>query len=105
MRNLQTIAHERHLINQSIRHFFTERGYIEVETPIVVRSPGMEPNLTPFETKVIQPTAQTHNAALITSPEYSMKKLLGAGMQKIFTLTKVFRNEESFGGHHNPEFT
>jgi lysyl-tRNA synthetase class 2 len=34
-----------------------------------------------------------------------MKKLLGAGMQKIFTLTKVFRNEESLGGQHNPEFT
>jgi len=34
-----------------------------------------------------------------------MKKLLGMGMQKIFTLTKVFRNNESFGGIHNPEFT
>lgn len=105
MKDVESIARERQTINQAIRRFFTQRGYIEVETPIVVRSPGMEPNLTPFETKVIEPNDDTHNAGLITSPEYSMKKLLGAGMQKIFTLTKVFRNEESLGGHHNPEFS
>jgi len=34
-----------------------------------------------------------------------MKKLLGQGMEEIFTLTKVFRNNEEFGGVHNPEFT
>ncbi|OGL95527.1 hypothetical protein A2348_04030, partial [Candidatus Uhrbacteria bacterium RIFOXYB12_FULL_58_10] len=44
-------------------------------------------------------------AALITSPEYSMKKLLGFGFEKIFTLTKVFRNDEELGGTHNPEFS
>src|SRR3989339_1785794 len=54
---------------------------------------------------VIEATLQSHPAALITSPEYSMKKLLGLGLEKIFTITKVFRNEESLGGNHNPEFT
>lgn len=100
-----TIAKERQTINDAIRLFFKSRGYIEVETPMVVRSPGMEPNLVPFETQVIEPNGTIHSAALITSPEYSMKKLLGSGMEKIFTLTKVFRNEEAFGGNHNPEFT
>ena len=105
MLSINQIAQEREIINQSIRSFFHERAYIEVETPLIVQSPGMEPNLVPFETRVIEPNKQSHLAALITSPEFSMKKLLGAGMEKIFTITKVFRNEESLGGNHNPEFT
>ena len=99
------IAVERHLINSTIRSFLTAKEYLEVETPIVVRSPGMEPNLVPFETTVIEANLKSHSAAMITSPEYSMKKLLGQGLEKIFTITKVFRNEESLGGNHNPEFT
>lgn len=105
MKDIQQIAKEREIINDAIRTFFRDRGYTEVETPIVVRSPGMEPNLCPFETSIIEPNGRRHCAALITSPEYSMKKLLGLGMEKIFTITKVFRNEEEFGGTHNPEFT
>jgi elongation factor P--(R)-beta-lysine ligase len=105
MRNIQQIAKERQVINQRIRLFFEDRNFTEVETPIVVRSPGMESNLTPFETKVIEPDGTVHHAGLITSPEYAMKKLLGQGMRKIFTITKVFRNHESLGGHHNPEFS
>ncbi len=111
-RDIQMIAKEREIVNNTIRSFFSSRGYIEVETPIVVRSPGMEPNLVPFETTVIEPDKTCHAVALITSPEYSMKKLLGLGMDKIFTLTKVFRNEEELGlstgsgsSTHNPEFT
>jgi lysyl-tRNA synthetase class 2 len=102
---IKQILIERQIINDAIRLFFQQRGYVEVETPIVVRSPGMEPNLVPFETVVLEPDGQKHCAGLITSPEYSMKKLLGLGLEKIFTITKVFRNEESFGGMHNPEFT
>ncbi len=105
MKPIHQIAVERQVINDAIRSFFKERGYIEVETPIVVRSPGMEPNLTPFETVVVEPNGTKHAAALITSPEYAMKKLLGRGLEKIFTMTKVFRNEEELSGTHNPEFT
>ncbi|MBI4812263.1 EF-P lysine aminoacylase GenX [Candidatus Falkowbacteria bacterium] len=105
MNAIQTIAKERETINDTIRSFFKDRGYLEVETPILVKSPGMEPNLTPFETIVREPNKNEYRGALITSPEYSMKKLLGHGLEKIFTLTKVFRNDEQFGGSHNPEFT
>ena len=104
-RDLMKIAKGREIVNNTIRSFFCGRGYTEVETPIVVRSPGMEPNLVPFETTVVEPDGTRHFAGLITSPEYSMKKLMGAGMEKIFTLTKVFRNVEELGGTHNPEFT
>lgn len=105
MKNTHKIAKEREAINDAIRSFLKGRGYAEVETPIIVRSPGMEPNLSPFETEVMEPDGTRHKAALITSPEYSMKKLLGLGMERVFTITKVFRNEESLGGTHNPEFT
>ncbi len=105
MQNIQKIATERQLVNATIRQFFVARGYVEVETPIVVRSPGMEPNLFPFETTVLEADGTRHTAGLITSPEYSMKKLMGQGMEKIFTITKVFRNVEEFGGTHNTEFS
>lgn len=105
MPSKQQVAEERKIINQAIRTFFEEHGSLEVETPLVVRAPGMEPNLTPFETVVSEPDGTTHQAALITSPEYAMKKLLGQGFEQIFTITKVFRNVESLGGEHNPEFS
>lgn len=90
---------------QTIRAFLCERGYTEVETPILLKCPGMEPNLVPFETTVINEKKERFAGALATSPEYSMKKLLGQGMEKIFSITKVFRNEEEFGNTHNHEFT
>ena len=105
MQQLLTIAKERQSVNDAIRAFFREAGYIEVETPILVKSPDVSPNLTPFETEAIEADGTRHPAALITSPEFSMKKLLGQGCDRIFTLTKVFRNREHFGGVHNPEFT
>ncbi len=105
MKNIQELLDERQLINDTIRLFFRSRGYTEVETPLLVASPDMEPTLTPFETVVKTPDGKSYPAGLITSPEYSMKKLLGMGAEKIFTLTKVFRNNESFGGIHNHEFT
>ncbi len=65
----------------------------------------MEPNLDPVETKIhLTNPVQEINAALITSPEYAMKKLLGAGLERIYTITPVFRNNESLGPHNLPEF-
>lgn len=105
MRAVQTIAQERALLNDTIRTFLKERGYLEVETPLFVESPDLSPNLTPFETSATEPNGTKHRGALITSPEFSMKKLLGAGLPAIYSLTKVFRDVEEFGGTHNPEFT
>lgn len=105
MQNILEIIKDRQTINDTIRTFLRSRNYLEVETPLMVASPDIEPTLTPFETIVKTPEGGMYTAGLITSPEYSMKKLLGMGLQKIFTLTKVFRNNESFGGIHNPEFT
>ena len=100
---------DRTKLSESIREFFRLRGYIEVETPILVASPDMSPALSPFETELVAADGTTRRGALITSPEFSMKKLLGEGLQKIYTLTKVFRNSDFFVDdapkQHNPEFT
>lgn len=90
---------------RSIRAFFDARGYVEMETPLLVAKPGMEPHLDPFETELRTPAGERHDAYLITSPEYAMKKLLAGGFSRIYQLGKCFRNGEGSGGRHNPEFT
>lgn len=92
-------------ITDAVRSFFMSRGFLDVETPIVVARPGMEPHLDPFRTEVAGLDGRKHPSALITSPEYAMKKLLAGGLERIFCLTKVFRNGEPWQGSHNPEFT
>lgn len=103
--NQAQCLHERAKINDAIRRFFREQNFTEVETPLFVRSPDSEPTLDHFETICHTQEGQMTEGALITSPEYSMKKLLGLGMDRIFTITKVFRNREPLGGQHNPEFS
>lgn len=78
-----------------VRAFFVERGYLEVETPIVVPSPGLDVHLD---------AVPAGDRYLITSPEYQMKRLLAGGMQRIFQIVKCFRQRE-IGARHNPEFT
>jgi len=96
---------------ESIRDFFALEGFVEIETPLLVRAPGMESNLSPFKTTLADHRGKKFDGYLITSPEYSCKKMLAAGMEKIFSLGKVFRNEEPFSSNsgelitHNPEFT
>lgn len=88
-----------------LHQFFGRRGYSEVRTPLVVQSPGMEPNLDPLGVD-LQALGRGHiRAGLITSPEYAMKKLLGAGLERIYTVTPVFRNVEELGHDHSIEFT
>jgi lysyl-tRNA synthetase class 2 len=99
------IAEKRNQLTAKIRNFFNSAGFLEVETPIMVTIPGMEPHLIPFESDFIDPHGKTTPLYLNTSPELQMKKLLGAGFGNIYNLTKVFRNGEVGGGRHNPEFT
>jgi lysyl-tRNA synthetase class 2 len=86
---------ERSILNRTIRAFFDARDFLEIEAPILVPSPGLELHLDAFAVE---------NRYLITSPEYQMKRLLAGGMQRIYSLGKVFRRKEA-GAQHNPEFT
>ncbi|MDP2691607.1 MAG: EF-P lysine aminoacylase EpmA [Candidatus Gracilibacteria bacterium] len=88
-----------------MREWFRGQGFLEVETPLMVKHPGMEPHLNLFSSEFVSEDGKYRDRRYLhTSPEYAMKKLLGAGFEKIFQLTKVFRNGED-GGAHNPEFT
>ena len=90
----------------AIRRFFDERGFVEVETPALQVSPGLEPHLSAFETTISEPFRDGPVAPvyLHTSPEFAMKKLLAAGEEKIFQIARCYRNEERSPTHH-PEFT
>lgn len=87
-----------------IREFFCKENFLEVETPSLVRLPGMEPHLDPI--KVTCPIlGGWRDGYLITSPEYAMKKILAAGFPRIFQICKSFRGGEATDKLHNPEFT
>ncbi|MCL2150546.1 MAG: EF-P lysine aminoacylase EpmA [Dehalococcoidia bacterium] len=77
------------------RRFFREQGFVEIETP--VRTPALAPeaNIAPMESE---------GWYLITSPELHMKRLLAAGYERIFQLSRCFRRAER-GRFHHPEFT
>lgn len=95
----------REQVIDAIREFFKLEGFREVETPLLVQSPGTEPYLEVFESELITPEHENKKAYLLTSPELSMKKLLSAGMGSIFTICKSFRNGEGLSSFHNPEFS
>jgi lysyl-tRNA synthetase class 2 len=91
-------------IAAAVRACFAARGFVEVETPALQVSPGLEPHLMAFETTLEEPGEQNRRRYLHTSPEFAMKKLLAAGVPRLFQLARVFRNGERSATHH-PEFT
>jgi lysyl-tRNA synthetase class 2 len=90
----------------ALRRFFTSHGYLEVDTPLLIPSPGMEPHITACEVPFVPETdvGQRRSLYLHTSPEYAMKRLLADGAGPLFQICKVFRNGE-VSRTHNPEFT
>lgn len=91
-------------ILNAIRQWFTDQGFLEVDTPVLQTSPGMEPTLRPFETMLEEMDGSASPMGLHTSPEFAMKKLLAAGAGPIFQIAHVFRNGERSQTHH-PEFS
>ncbi|HCC53454.1 MAG TPA: EF-P lysine aminoacylase GenX [Desulfobulbaceae bacterium] len=85
----------RAVLIQALRGFFIDRGYLEVETPIRIPAPAPEAHIEPLASE---------DWFLQTSPELCMKRLLAAGIPKIFQLSKCFRKGER-GHRHLPEFT
>ena len=80
---------------QSVRMFFINHGYLEVETPIRIPAPAPEAFID---------AEDSGNWFLQTSPELCMKRLLAAGFSKIFQICKCFRKNER-GRKHIPELT
>ena len=95
----------RRQVIRTIRDYFDEQQFWEVDTPALQVCPGMEVHLRAFSTEMVSPLGEkTETRHLHTSPELSMKKLLVAGMPKIYQVCHCFRNEER-GQTHLPEFT
>jgi lysyl-tRNA synthetase class 2 len=82
-------------IIHTIRRFFAEQGYLEVETPHLVAELAPELHIDAI---------RVGDAFLHTSPELCMKRLLACGYSKIFQICRCFRKGER-GGHHLSEFT
>jgi len=85
---------------QQIRRFFTERDFIEVETPMMQPIAGGA---------AARPVVTHHNALAVAfylriAPELYLKRLLVGGFERVFELNRVFRNE-GVSTRHNPEFT
>jgi lysyl-tRNA synthetase class 2 len=95
----------REKVIDTIRDFFKSRGFHEVQTPILIPVPSAESNLEVFETRLETSSGKKRRAFLILSPEYSLKKLIAAGLGNIFEITRSFRNREEVSPTHNPEFT
>ena len=93
--NLDLIR-ERARIVSAIRRFFDDAGFVEVETPVRIAAPAPEEHID------CPPVAT--GGFLRASPELQMKKLLAAGMDKIYQIGPCFREGER-GSRHNPEFT
>jgi elongation factor P--(R)-beta-lysine ligase len=89
----------------AVRRFFEQRGYVEVDTPALQVSPGLEPHLQAFATVLHDPRdGGARQRYLHTSPEFAMKKLLAGGMERIWQLAHVHRDGERSTTHH-PEFS
>jgi lysyl-tRNA synthetase class 2 len=92
---------ERAAIVATIRRFFDARDFLEVQTPVLVPSPGLDLHLRAFE---VEGGDRGARRWLSTSPEYQMKRLLAQGWARIYQLAPCFRREEH-GPQHNTEFT
>ena len=96
---------ERAQIIRRVRSFFDGRDYLELDTPLL--SPDLIPEscLEVFETQRFLPNGSTAPYWLIPSPEIWMKKIIAQHRVNIYQICKCFRNGESSGFLHNPEFT
>ena len=91
---------KRSKIISTIRRFLDEKGFLEVETPMLVSNPGGA-EARPFETHF---NALDEDLKLRISLELYLKRLIVGGLERVFEIGRVFRNE-GLDTRHNPEFT
>jgi len=91
---------KRSMIIREVRSYLEEKGFLEVETPLLQTQYGGA-SARPFVTHI---NAWNMPMYLSISPELYLKRLLVGGFEKIFTICKNFRNE-GVDSSHNPEFT
>lgn len=87
-------------IISAIRRYLDEKGFMEVETPMLVSNPGGAA-ARPFDTHY---NALDEDVKLRISLELYLKRLIVGGMERVYEIGRVFRNE-GVDTRHNPEFT
>ena len=95
LRDRRRVLELRARLNDGLRRFFRERGFLEVDTPVLLPANAPEANID---------AVPAGSGWLRTSPELHMKRLLAAGYGNIFQLGPVARDGEH-GRWHHPEFT
>jgi lysyl-tRNA synthetase class 2 len=97
--------HLRARLNAQIRKFFSDRGVLEVETPILSMAGNTDNHIESLQAEFSGPkSAGAAPRWMRTSPEFPLKRMLAAGVGNCYELGRVFRNGE-MGRLHNPEFT
>jgi lysyl-tRNA synthetase class 2 len=89
---------------RSIRGFFADHGYAEVDTPCLCPYLIPEPAIEVFRTEYLSSRGASVPLWLAPSPELWMKRLLAQGSGSIFQISHSFRNGDLGGPVHNPEF-
>lgn len=89
-------------LKNELHQFFSNEGFLQIETPGLVDCPGTEPSLEVFHTQ-LKIGRHLFDKYLPTSPELHLKKALSFGFEKIYELKSCFRNDE-ITDRHEPEF-
>lgn len=98
--DVREVFRKRAQIIRSVRHFLDQHGYLEVETPtLTYSSTGAEAR--PFRTHY---NALNADMCLRVALELPLKKLVVGGLERVYEISKAFRNE-GLSKKHNPEFT
>lgn len=102
MSNPSVVQHfrKRHAITRALRDFLDARSFVEVETP-VLHSVASGANAKPF---VTHHNANDADLFLRVAPELHLKQCVVGGMERVYEIGRVFRNEDA-DRSHNPEFT
>ena len=98
------VLQKRAQVMAALRSWFGRAGFIEVDTPALQVSPGMEPHIMALSAELAEPLGGSQRLYLHTSPEFAMKKLLVAGVPKLYQIAHVWRDGERTALHH-PEFS
>jgi lysyl-tRNA synthetase class 2 len=99
-RNVRAVFVKRAAVLRAVRKFFDERGYIEVETPMLHTVAGGATART-FST---HHNAEDMQLTLRVAPELHLKRLVVGGLDRVYEINRNFRNE-GVDRTHNPEFT
>ena len=102
---LPMLARRRDGALRAVRRYFSSASFVEIEAPILVRAASTETNIDPLTTTMrLKDDEAPQRRYLHTSPEMALKRVISAGVARVFSITKVFRDAER-STRHLPEFT